>query len=49
MAVAITRKDRTAGEFRVVAAQCKDAKAALRMLSDLPPGSRVIHSEMLFL
>src|SRR6056297_1695140 len=33
MAVAITRKDRTAGELRAVGAKCKDAKAALRMLS----------------
>ena len=32
-AVTITRKDRTAGELRAVAAKCKDAKAALRMLS----------------
>ena len=33
MAVVLTRKDRTAGELRAVAAKCKDAKAALRMLS----------------
>ncbi|MGI3212176.1 hypothetical protein ACROSR_13790 [Roseovarius tibetensis] len=33
MAVTITRKDRTAGELRAVAAKCKDAKAALWMLS----------------
>ena len=33
MAVAITRKDRTAGELRAVAAKCEDAKAALRMVA----------------
>ena len=33
MAVAITRKDRTAGELRAVGSKCKDAKAALRMLA----------------
>jgi len=33
MAVAITRKDQTAGELHAVAVKCKDAKAALRMVA----------------
>ncbi|MFO7757536.1 MAG: hypothetical protein R6V26_03505 [Roseovarius sp.] len=48
MAVAITRKDRTAGELRAVAAKCKDAKAALRMLSIAMVLAAIIHRGRIF-